>query len=252
MRTAQRRSQLYAANKRRQALGQIKTEEKSNEITAIPLLLETLEINGCLVTIDAMGCQKEIAKKIVEKGADYILSLKRNQESLYDEVFALFQNAQETNFDGLSWDFYETEENGHGRHEIRRYWTIASLETLEHAREWPQLRLVGMVESECTHKGETTREYRFYISSRESRAQSFAAAVRGHWGIENSLHWSLDVSFREDESRIRMGNAAENFSIIRRLALNLIKQEKSIKKGVKAKRRRAGWDENYLVKVLFA
>jgi len=231
---------------------QMKTEEKSNEITAIPALLGMLEIKNCLVTIDAMGCQKEIAKKIVEKSGDYLLSLKRNQESLYDETFAFFQNAQENNFDGLSWDFYETEEKGHGRQEIRRYWTITSLETLEHGREWPPLRLVGMVESECAHKGETSREYRFYISSRESRVETFAMAVRSHWGIENSLHRSLDVSFREDDSRIRIGNAAEKFSIIRRLALNRIEQEKSIKKGVKAKRRRAGWDENYLVKVLFA
>ncbi len=231
-------------------LGQLKTEEKSNEITAIPALLDLLEVKGCIVTIDAMGCQKEIAAKIVEKQADYVLALKRNQESLYDEVFEFFQAAQETNFDGLQWDFHETKDRNHGRHEIRRYWTVTGLEGLEQAKKWPYLRMVGMVESECTGQGEPTREYRFYISSRESTAQCFANAVRSHWGIENSLHWVLDMSFREDESRIRAGNAAENFSIIRRLVLNLIKQEKSIKKGVKAKRLLAGWDDEYFLKIL--
>lgn len=233
-------------------LGQLKTEEKSNEITAIPALLELLEVKGCIVTIDAMGCQKEIAAKIVEKQADYVLALKRNQESLYDEVFDFFQSAQETNFDGLQWDFHETEDRNHGRHEIRRYWTVTGLEGLEQAKKWPRLRMVGMVESECTCKGETTREFRFYISSLESTAKFFANAVRSHWGIENSLHWVLDMSFREDESRIRAGNAAENFSIIRRLVLNLIKQEKSIQKGVKAKRLLAGWDDDYFLKILSA
>ena len=233
-------------------LGQIKTAEKSNEITAIPALLELLEINGCIVTIDAMGCQKEIAAQIVEKKADYVLALKRNQEGLYDEVFELFQHAQETNFDGLPWDFHETEERHHGRHEIRRYWTITDLVMLTRVKEWPQLRTVGMVESECTCRGKTTREYRFYVSSLDGRAEPFAQAIRSHWGIENSLHWVLDMSFREDESRIRKGNAAENFSIIRRLALNLIKQEKSTKKSVKSKRLLAGWDDNYFLKILAA
>ena len=231
-------------------VGQIKTEEKSNEITAIPALLEMIEVQGCLVTIDAMGCQKEIAAKIVKKKADYLLSLKRNQESLYEEVFTFFQHAQETNFDGLQWDFHETKDRNHGRYEVRRYWTISSLEGLKQVKKWPQLCLIGMVESECTCKGETARDFRFYISSREMSAEFLAKAVRGHWGIENSLHWVLDMSFREDQSRIRAGNAAENFSIIRRLALNLIKQEKSLKRGVKGKRLLAGWDDNYFLKII--
>lgn len=238
------------ASKNKVVLGQVKTDEKSNEITAIPELLHLLEIEDCIVTIDAMGCQKEIATDIVNKNADYVLALKRNQDSLYKEVYDLFQDAQETNFNGLEWDYFETDEKNHGRHEIRRYWTITDVEHLEHGKDWPQLRSVGMVELECTSQGETTHDFRFYINSLDGQAETFAKAVRGHWGIENSLHWVLDVSFREDDSRIRKGNAAENFSIIRRLVLNLIKQEKTAKKSVKTKRLKAALDNDYLVKIL--
>jgi len=231
-------------------LAQVACDKHSNEITAIPELLSVLDLKGCLVTIDAMGCQKEIAKKIVEKEADFILAVKRNQEGLYEEVFNLFQKAHDMNFQGLEWDAFEKEEKSHGRHEIRRYWTISSLDALKKVQEWTHVRTIGMVESECTCKGETSREYRFYISSMTDGAERFAHAVRSHWGIENSLHWVLDVAFREDESRIRIGHAAENFSIVRRIALNLIKQEQSLKIGIKAKRLRAGWDEKYFLKIL--
>jgi predicted transposase YbfD/YdcC len=197
-----------------------------------------------------MGCQKEIANQIVEKEADYIFALKRNQENLYHAVYQLFQEAQENQFEGLPWDYHESEDRSHGRHEIRRCWTIADRRHWKPGKEWTKLRTIGMVESEITCKSETSREYRFYISSLGGDAEEFAKAVRSHWSIENSLHWVLDVSFREDESRVRTGNAAENLSIIRRLALNLIKQEQSVKIGVKAKRRLAGWDENYLLKLL--
>ena len=231
-------------------LGEVKTEEKSNEIKAIPQLLKLLELKGCLITIDAMGCQKEIAEKIVDKEADYILALKRNQEGLYEEVYDWFQRALETNFDGVTWDYHETEDKNHGRHEIRRCWVTSSLEAMRRIKEWAHARTVIMVESVCETKEKTTQEYRFYISSREGDAEHLAGAVRSHWGIENSVHWILDVAFREDDSRIRMGNAAENFSILRRLALNLIKQEPSAKSGVKARRKRAGWDENYFLKII--
>lgn len=231
-------------------LGQVKTEEKSNEITAIPPLLQLLEIEGCIITIDAMGCQKEIAHEIVNKKADYVLALKQNQDRLYQEVYDLFQKAHETNFSELDGDYFETEEQNHGRHEIRRYWTITDVDHVTYGKDWPQLRSVGMVELECTSQGETTYDFRFYISSLEGQAETFAKAVRSHWGIENSLHWVLDVSFREDDSRIRKGNAAENLSIIRRLALNLIKQEKTIKKGVKTKRLKAALENDYLIKIL--
>ena len=239
------------ASEQKVVLGQVKTQEKSNEITAIPELLNLLELNGCIVTLDAMGCQKEIARKIVDKQADYLLSLKRNQEGLYNEVLELFQTAVENNFEDCTWDYHETEDKNHGRHEIRRHWMMKSEDHLQRGPEWPELQTLGMVESEWTEKGNVKQECRFYISSMECEAERFAEAIRSHWGIENSVHWILDVAFREDDSRIRQGNAAENFSILRRLALNLIKQEKSAKGGVKVKRLRAGWDDNYFLKILF-
>lgn len=231
-------------------LGQVKTDEKSNEITAIPKLLKLLQIEGCIVTIDAMGCQKTIAKEIVDQNADYVLALKGNQESLQDEVNHLFQSALEKNFEGMKWDHYETTEKNHGRQETRNYWTLLDLDAVTKAAEWPRLSMVGMVESKCLCKGEESLEYRFYISSLDGNAQKFAKAVRSHWGIENSLHWALDVAFREDDCRIRAGNAAEIFSIVRRISLNLIKKEKGLKVGMKAKRLRAGWDNDYLLKIL--
>lgn len=231
-------------------LGQVKTEEKSNEITAIPELLKMLELKGCIVTLDAMGCQKKIAEQIVEQEGEYILALKGNQDSLYMEVIEVFQQAVETNFTGVEFDSYETEERGHGRVETRRYWMIRSLDVLPDIRGWKHLNAIGMVESERRIGDEVSTEIRFYITSLDCNAERFAKTVRNHWGIENSLHWILDVAFREDESRIRIGHAAENMSILRRLTLNLIKQEKSTKLGVKVKRRRAGWDNDYLLTLL--
>jgi predicted transposase YbfD/YdcC len=231
-------------------LGQVKTEAKSNEITAIPELLKMLELKGCIVTLDAMGCQKRIVEQIVEQEGDYVLALKGNQDGLYTEVMDLFQEAVDTNFTELKWDYYETEEKNHGREEIRRYWTIKSLDSLREIQGWKNLNGIGMVESE-RRVGETaSTEHRFYITSLDGNAKQLAQAVRSHWGIENSLHWILDVAFREDESRIRNGNAAENFSLLRRLALNLIKQEKSSKRGTQVKRMRAGWDNDYLLTIL--
>lgn len=231
-------------------LGQVKTDEKSNEITAVPKLLELLELKGCIVTIDAMGCQKQIAKQIHQQEADYVLALKGNQESLYDEVFDLFENALEKNFEGMNWDYHETSERNHGRTEIRKYWTISDLDSLSGIDGWENMNSVGMVESVCHRNDVVGTEFRFYISSLEGDAKVFAHAVRKHWGIENSLHWVLDVVFREDESRIRKGNSPENLAIMRHLAVNLLKNEKSVKGGIQMKRLRAGWDNDFLLKVI--
>jgi len=232
-------------------LGQLKTEDKSNEITAIPKLLKLLALKGCIVTIDAMGCQKEIAQAIQEQGADYVLALKGNQQGLYDEVYDLFQKAHECNFDGFTWSEFQSANQSHGRLENRHYWTIELAGELERVAEWLNLNTIVMVESISQKTGqEEAREFRFYISSMKGDAQEFAQVIRSHWGIENSLHWVLDVAFREDDSRIRKDHAAENFSLIRRLALNLLKNESTVKTGIKAKRLRAGWDETYIWNVL--
>jgi predicted transposase YbfD/YdcC len=231
-------------------LGQVKTEEKSNEITAIPELLRALSVKGCLVTIDAMGCQKAIAKQIVEQGGDYLLALKGNQSNLADEVEAVFSAADRVGYEGYAVDYYETEERNHGRHEIRRYWSLASKDLLVHAGPWANLSMIGMMESERTVNEETSIEYRYYIASIENSATEFARAVRGHWGIENGLHWVLDVALREDDCRVRKGNAPENLALLRHIAINAVKQEKTKKLGVKNKRLKAGWDETYLAKIM--
>ena len=238
------------ATENRLVLGQVKTEEKSNEITAIPELLRVLALKGCIVTIDAMGCQREIVKQIVEQGADYVISLKGNQGTLHKEVELLLQSAKETGFKDLSHDTCETTDGEHGRIEIRRFTTTGEVDWFEDKSKWEKLTSFGMVESERQIGDKTTRDTRYYISSLPSDAKTFAHASRGHWGIENGLHWSLDVAFREDESRIRIGHAATNLGIIRHFALNLIKQDKTRKIGVKGSRKRAGWDGSYLHRLL--
>jgi predicted transposase YbfD/YdcC len=238
------------ATENRLVLGQVKTEEKSNEITAIPELLRVLALKGCIVTIDAMGCQREIVKQIVEQQADYVISLKGNQGTLHKEVELLFQNAKQNGFKDLSHETYETTDGEHGRIEIRRFTTTAEVDWFEDKAKWEKLTSFGMVESERQIGDKTTRETRYYISSLPSDARIFAQASRGHWGIENGLHWSLDIAFREDESRIRIGHAATNLGIIRHFALNLIKQDKTRKIGVKGSRKRAGWDGRYLHRLL--
>lgn len=234
-------------------LGQIKTDEKSNEITAIPELLKLLEISGSIVSIDAMGCQKEIARAIVDKGADYVLSLKQNQGNLHEDVKELFDGALELGFDGIEYDTYETVEKGHGRIETRQCWAISDPQGLSYIRslsKWKNLNSVAMVRAQ-RRIGETVSvESRYYISSLKGDARQLLPAIRGHWGIENSLHWVLDIAFREDDSRVRKDNAPENLAVIRHIALNLLKQEKSLKVGINAKRKRAGWDKDYLQKVL--
>jgi predicted transposase YbfD/YdcC len=231
-------------------LGQIKTEDKSNEITAIPELLKIIDIKGCVVTTDAMGCQKEIAKQIVKQGGDYVLSLKGNQGNLHKDVELLFEKAKEDNYKDLPHDTHTTVDGGHGRVETRQYTTIGDVDWFEEKSKWPKLTTFGMVESQRDMGDHATQETRYFISSLPNDAERFAVAARGHWGIENGLHWCLDVAFREDDSRVRKGHGPTNLAIINRFALSLIKQDPSRKLGVKASRKRAGWDQDYLLHLL--
>jgi predicted transposase YbfD/YdcC len=238
------------ANANHLVLGQVKTEAKSNEITAIPELLKLLEVKGCIVTIDAMGCQKAIAADIIDRGGDYVLALKGNQGRLAEQVKQFFTQAQVNQFAGIAYEYHETVDGGHGRVEVRRYWTVTVPPEITEAAKWKGLQTIGMVESERHIGAKVTHETRYYISSLDRDAKRFGQAVRGHWGIENKLHWSLDVTFNEDGCRIRQGQAAENFSVLRHLALNLLQQDKTTRLGIKAKRFKAAVDPQYLAKLL--
>ncbi len=251
-------------------LGQVKTSEKSNEIMAIPCLLEVLALNGCIVTLDAMGCQTDIAAQIVEQGADYVLALKGNHGTVHEKVSSFFDHlhegeltpdpvvqeeeepapqpvVQEEHISTL-----ETVDGDHGRIEIRRYYQVSDVQWLAERSQWKGLQSVGMVEAE-RHIGETVSvERRYYLSSLGLNVPQFAEAVRGQWSIENSVHWSLDVSFREDDCRIRTGHAPENFAVLRHIALNLLKNDTRCQRGIKTKRLKAGWDNDYLKSLLFS
>lgn len=231
-------------------LGQRKVDSKSNEITAIPELLRALDLAGAIVTIDAMGCQRQIAQVIGEAAADYVLALKGNQGCLHGEVQSFLEDAQANGFAGVAHDFLETTAKSHGRRETRRYWITEEIARLTTHDQWANLRAIGMVESTRESQGQVATERRFYISSLGADASTFARAVRGHWAIENSLHWSLDVSFNEDQCRVRVGHAAENFAILRHLVLNLLKADTTKKVGLKAKQKCAGWDHHYLLSLL--
>ena len=239
------------ATHNRMVLGQLKTEEKSNEITAIPELLRVLEVRGCIVTIDALGCQKAIARQIVEQEADYVLALKQNQGTLYEAVVQQFQMARDTVSEAMSLQTYETEEKQHGRVEIRRHWTLEVPPDLVPQEAWRQLGCLGMVESERHLQEEVSIEQRYYIASIPNDVQLFAHAVRAHWEIENRVHWVLDVAFREDDSRIRVGHGPENFAVLRHIALNLLGQDTRTKLGIQNKRLKAGWDDAYLANLVF-
>jgi len=233
-------------------LGQKKVGEKSNEITAIPSLLEMLMIRDCIVSIDAMGCQTEIANTIIEQGADYVLALKGNQGNLHKDVQQLFSSALAKNFKNIDHQFHSTVEKGHGRIETRRYWTMGNTEYLIGAEKWRGLKSIGMVESERIINGNVSTEHRYYLLSFERDVHKFAESVRNHWSIENQLHWVLDVGFNEDASRCCRGYSAENLAVIRHIGLNLLSRDKKTKVGVKAKRLKAGWNNNYLKSVLEA
>jgi predicted transposase YbfD/YdcC len=239
------------ANQARIVLGQVKTEEKSNEIKAIPELLALLELTGCIVTIDAMGCQKSIAQEILNKGADYVLALKGNQGDLARGVELGFEIARAKNFAGIDYGFFEESGLGHGRQETRRYWLLSDLHWLPDAHKWPGMKSVCMVESTRSVKGKECIELRHYITSLSGNVEQVGKAIRNHWGVENSLHWVLDVTFREDECRIRNGHAAENFAVLRRIALNLFKREPS-KHSIKRKRLLACLHFDYLITALNA
>jgi predicted transposase YbfD/YdcC len=231
-------------------LGQLKTDEKSNEITAIPALLDLLDISGTTVTIDAMGCQKKIAEKIIDKDADYALALKKNHGDLYDDVELFFQSLKKAKPEEIPRSYFESVEGDHGRVEIRRHWVISDTDWIEDKALWKGLQGIGMVERERHIKDHISCETSYYLISKKWDGEEFAKRVRAHWGIENKLHWVLDVAFREDECRKRAGNAAENFAMVRHIATNLLKQENSMKKSINVKRLQAGWDNSYLMKVL--
>ena len=232
------------------SLGQVVVDAKSNEITAIPKLLEILDISGALVTIDAMGCQTEIARKILDGKGDYVLHVKANQPTLHQGMADYFDDCLEDDFARVKVRRYHTEETGHGREERRYYYVCPVPDDLPDRARWPGLKAIGMVISITMRDGEESNEVRYYILSKYLSARRFADAVRGHWGIENRLHWQLDVTFQEDQCRIRKGHADANFSILRRTALAMLKNESTLKVGVKNKRLSAGWNEAYLKQVL--
>jgi predicted transposase YbfD/YdcC len=242
-------------------LGQLKVADKSNEITAVPRLLRVLELSGCIVTIDAMGCQKKIAREIIEADADYVLALKGNQETVHEEVRtfldATLAEEQGPRLPGAKLSraaaglaAMETVEKDHGRLETRRYYQSVELDWFADRPKWEGLQSVGMVEAIREIRGQRTVERRYYLSSLPLGVETFARAVRGHWGVENKLHWVLDVCFREDQSRARAGYAAENLATLRRLALNLLKREKTKKRGIRGKMLNASWDHPYLLRLL--
>ena len=241
------------ANANRLVLAQERVSATSNEITAVPNLLRVLEVKGCLVTIDAIGCQREIAQQIREQGGDYVLALKENQPKLLEEVTATFAQARANVFVDLQLDQERNVDKGHGRLEVRHHWVIADPDILAWLHDeygWPGLQAIGMVEAERRLGGERSRETRYYLLSRPLSAKHFGEVVRRHLGIENKVHWTLDVTFGEDQSRIRQGYAAENFVVLRHLALNLLRRQQTKRLSIKAKRLKAGWDDAYLLQVL--
>lgn len=239
------------ATTNRLVLGQCKVDEKSNEITAIPELIKVLEIAGCIVTIDAMGCQKQIVKSIVDKSGEYVIALKKNQGNLYKNLEEIFKEAISKGFEGFKYSDYHTKEEEHGREEIRHYLMLSDIqERIDPGKKWMNLQSVGMVEYIRKVNGKTKVETRYYISSLTDNAKLLGESVRSHWGIENSLHWVLDVALREDDCRIRKDNAPQNFAVLRHIAVNAVGKEKSQKLGIKNKQVCAGWDNEYLEKIL--
>ncbi len=241
------------ASKNNLSLGQVKVDDKSNEIKAIPELLEALDITDCIVTIDAMGCQTEIAETILENGGEYLLALKENHALLYEDVVLLFDDLEQSNMSAYDFQDGASVNKDHGRYEVRRAWTIDDpdiLSALRNSAKWPQLHSVVKVQAERYLPDRSSTQVRYYLTSSDATAQELLEMTRAHWSIENSLHWVLDIAFREDESRIRKDNGAENFAVLRRIALNLLKQEQTLKVGIKNKRLKAGWDHDYLLKIL--
>lgn len=235
-------------------LGQVKVDDKSNEITALPRLLELLVIKGCLITIDAMGCQIEIAEQIIEQGGDYLLAVKKNQKYLYEDIEHLFKHAQPENFNDAGFDEARTVDKQHGRLEIRHCQLISDPEWLNYLRSrhnWKMLHSVIKIWAERQIGRKKSRESRYYICSRPGSAAALLEAVRAHWGVENNVHWVLDVVFDEDASRVRTGSAQQNLATMRRIAINMLNQEETRKDSLKGKRQVAGWDESYMESIIF-
>jgi predicted transposase YbfD/YdcC len=231
-------------------LGQVATHDKSNEITAIPQLLKLLDLRGATVTIDALGCQTQIAQQIVEQQGDYVLGVKENQPTLSQEVRRVMDEVRSAP-SPQPVDYHETIEKGHGRIETRRVWCTDRVSWLRDQDHWAGLATIALVESERTIDDKTTKEQRYYISSLAGvNAKRMAHVIRQHWGIENGLHWVLDMAFDEDRCRVRLDNAARNMGLLRKIALNLLKRDTTVKAGIKSKRLKAGWDDHYRIKIL--
>jgi predicted transposase YbfD/YdcC len=233
------------------AFGQIKVDDKSNEITAIPQLLRLLNLKQATVTIDAMGCQKDIATQIIEGGGDYVLALKGNQGTLHDQVREFFEDALARSFQAPL-ETYATIDKDHGRIEERTVWLSRDVDWLYDAEKWQGLTGIVAVQSQRTIDGETTTERRHYICSGNGSVRDLGQFIRRHWSVENELHWQLDVGFREDLCRVRVKNAAENLARIRRVALSMLNQDKVTKVGMQGKRLKAAWDRKYLLSLLRA
>jgi predicted transposase YbfD/YdcC len=231
------------------SLGQVAVEGKSNEITAIPVLLELLDLHGALVSIDAMGCQKEIARKIVARGGDYVLAVKGNQEHLFDDVQTTVERALNGDLPKDVVLQHSTTEQGHGRKEKRSYVVVHDVARIRDAEAWPELKVVGMCCTERTVKGETTAEVRYFIGSRKMGVRHYAKVLRGHWRIENNLHWQLDISFREDDNRVQQRHAAANLALLRKMALGLLKQNPR-KESIARKRKAAALDLDFLAEII--
>jgi predicted transposase YbfD/YdcC len=232
-------------------LGQVATDEKSNEITAIPQLLKLLDIKGAVVTMDAGGCHKKIAQQIVDQGGHYLIQLKGNQGTLHKETIELFDNCLTDDCHGISYSTAVTTDKGHGRIEQRRIWATSEVDWFAEKDKWKGLRTLIRVQAKRTIGEQTSSEYRYYITSMPAdNASSLLEYIRKHWGVENGLHWCLDIAFREDERRIRQGNAAENYARLSRIAMNLLKAQTKHKVGIKTKRLCCGWSDDYLFRVL--
>jgi predicted transposase YbfD/YdcC len=234
-------------------LGQRQVDAKSNEITAIPALLKLIEIKGCIVTIDAIGTQTKIAKQIIEGGGDYLLEVKENQKKLYEDMGMLWDSLQQFDFQETAYTYDKEVKKGHGRIDVREGWVTAAPEYLKYLRtgkKWKGLRTLAFIRRKRIIDGEATETVHFFISSLPPNAERLVKASRQHWGIENGLHWVLDIAFNEDRSRVRTGNAPANLAVLRHMAVNLLKQETTAKGGIKAKRLQAAWNEDYLFKVL--